>query len=456
MFQATTRLMLFVVGVFLAATVLVVGTIGPVIFSAARLTIILLLLWTVLIWFAEQRPFPRDPKTIWIVAFMAAFTLSFTMTLLSGAQPATLLLNAGQLVGGVFFALLLMYVVSTRRQLDALLTGYLASVLMTSISVFMAYGDEGRPGGLGGDPNHFAIQALMGIPIAILFFYTKPTYRLLWRIFTLTMSALALGAIVVSLSRTALVASVLMVGLWMFRFRRFDVLRYALPAAVVVAFAFVFVSERWTDRMGTMTSREGIESDDSAMSRVVVARYAFDAFTSNPILGTGYQSFGKWASKRVRYLRHADPLAGSGMRLYKNQVIHSSYLSTMAEMGLVGLIPYLAILILAWNQYTAAWRLARRARGDPELSMLGMYAVSLQLAYLSNLVAGFFMPSLPWKTVWFAIGLSGVVLKLTRQRVLEVEAGIAAEPQPTLEDADEFGFPQLTGQRPGDPWPEPR
>ena len=457
MFQATTRFILFLVGVSLTASTLVLGTIGPMIFSAARTSIMILLIWALFIWLIERRPYPRDSRLVWLAAFSIALVLSLVMSFFQGHSLRDVAIEGQQLAAGVAFLPLIAYAVSSRRSLDSLLTGYLVSVIITSISVLSSEPTAGpiieRSGGLGGDPNHFAIEAAMALPVVALFFYTKTT--LLWRLLLGVVTLLALAAIIQSLSRSALVAVVFMFGLWVLRFRRFDVLRYVLPVGVLLGLGVTFTSPEWRERMLTMTSSEGMEGDDSIRSRFQVGEYAFRAFASNPILGIGYKRFGDWAVEHRRYLRHADPQSGRESELlFGGQTIHNAYLAPMAEMGLMGLVPFLAVLILSWNQFTAAWRIAKRGRGDPELNHLYLYGVFLQLSYLAILVGGMFLHTLNWKTLWLMLGLSVVVLNLTTRRVAQVQAGDAVEKLPPVEEEPLWGRPPPESNGPLGPVPE--
>jgi O-antigen ligase len=427
------------------------------IFSAARTSIMILLIWALFIWLVERRRYPQDNRLAWLAAFSIALVLSLVMSFFRGSPISELFIKGLQLGAGIAFVPLVAYAISNRRSLDSLLIGYLVSVIITSISMLSSDRTVGsiieRSGGLGGDPNHFAIEAAMALPMVALFFYTRPT--LLWRSFLGVVTFFALAAIMQSLSRSALVAGMGMFVLWVVRFRRLDVLQYVLPVGVLLALGVTLASPEWRTRMLTMTSSEGLESDDSIQSRFQVGEYAFRAFASNPILGIGYKRFGDWAVEHRRYLRHADPQSGRESELiFRGQTIHNAYLAPMAEMGLLGLVPFLAVLILSWNQFTAAWRIAKRGRGDPELNHLYLYGVFLQLSYLAILIGGMFLHTLNWKTLWLMLGLSVVVLNLTTRRVAQVQAGDAVEKLPPVEEEPLWGRPPPESNGPLDPVPE--
>jgi O-antigen ligase len=452
MFQSITRVILFLVGASLTTSTVVLGSVGPMIFSVARAAILMLLLWALLIWAIDRRRYPPDNRILWFIAFGVALAISLVTSFLSGQDALKVFFSGQQVVASMAFALLLAYTVSNRSGLDALLSGYIVSVVATSVSVllFQSTGFVGvRSGGLGGDPNHFASEAALALPIGVLFFYTKRS--VLWRVFLAGMATLALAAIMKSLSRTAIVAIMTMFGLWVLRFRRFDVLRFVLPVGVLLFVGLMFASADWRERMTTMTSSERMNEDESIVSRFQVAEYAFRAFGSNPVLGVGFEGFSDWAVEKRRYLRHADPASSRSSNLiYSGQAIHNAYLHVMAEMGLLGLVPFLAILILTWNQYSRAFRLAGRSRTDPEMAALYLYAIFLQLAFLGMLVASLFLSSLDYKSLWFVIGLSAVVLELASRRAAELRASAALQEAPLVVGADaasELGVPE-----PFEPW----
>jgi hypothetical protein len=84
-----------------------------------------------------------------------------------------------------------------------------------------------------------------------------------------------------------------------------------------------------------------------------------------------------------------------------------------------GLIPYMAILILTYLDFSRAQRLAlsRDHLRDPELSALHLRAVMAQIGYVGILVVAQFQPGTFWRGIWVMFALSTVILSLIRKRL---------------------------------------
>jgi O-antigen ligase len=109
--------------------------------------------------------------------------------------------------------------------------------------------------------------------------------------------------------------------------------------------------------------------------------------------------------------------------------IHNAYLQVFAENGLMGLVPFMTIVLLAWRHLIRAWRAARRFRHkrDPELHILEMRAVLLEVAFVGALVMGLAQPTNRHKALWLLFVLSTVLVSLVRARVNELVPSLERE-----------------------------
>jgi O-antigen ligase len=223
-----------------------------------------------------------------------------------------------------------------------------------------------------------------------------------------------LQAIVASLSRMGMLTVAAAFLLWVFRFRRFDVLRFTVPAAIILGLALTFASPEWRERFSTMTTAEARASDPSIQSRMLQYRNSISAFASSPLVGVGFRHYELWAMEQ-RF-----PVGARS--------IHNAYLRVLAELGLIGIVSYLMVLLLTWRDLSRAWLTSRRKNinGDPELRRLYLYAVFLQIGFLGALVGGLCSPALRYRVSWLLFASSPVVLGFVRARVAELEAGDAA------------------------------
>ncbi len=430
MIYTATRWILAFVGVSLALTEVVAFDLGFLVFSLNKVATAVLLGWAAFFWLATRRGYPRDRKAPWVVALGTAFLLSVILTWFKGTGLEQVIVSLIALGSVILFYFLLVYVTIDFRSVDSLLVGFLVGVSIGSLSVLLGYqgGAEDRTGGLGGDPNHFSYEAAVGIAVALMYFtrtHSKWIRALLAGFFLL-----ALMGIMASLSRSGALVAGLVIALWMIRFRAYRFLPALVAAGVLGGFVMFFATPQWSERMETLAKVGSADADASVRTRMVVNEYAARAFVNNPIFGVGYLYFGRWGVDRIRELRQtgqADVLAGTETVFVRSRVaIHNSYLHVAAEMGLLGLIPYLIFLGLAWSDYSRTWKTAKRFPADPLISKIYLAATFLQIGLAAGLVDNLFLSSLRFKSLWVLLALSTVLQHLLRARLAELSRDPAA------------------------------
>lgn len=374
-------------------------------------------------WAVGPRRATADRKRIWILFFVVALAVGFVQSLV-GNVPFPAIAEATRTWSSlILFYFMLVYVLESRYEFDLLLRSLILGLAVTAVTGFLGIGREvvamqgERITGQGGNPNLLAFNLLIGIGAASSLFFTARTTA------SRTLYGVAIGVFVMgilgSLSRAAYVAVPGMAALWAVRFRRVDFLKYALPFLLVVGVAVYFAPESTRKRVATLEPGS-LGSDPSAASRFVQISNALAAFASNPVSGVGLAGYRTWARTVDRDLR----------------AIHNAYLAMLAEHGLLGFAPFLTILVLAWHDFTRAWRGGRRARKrwhrDPELRRLELRAVLLQVGYAGCLVMSLAHPTARHKGLWLLIALSTVLPVLVRRRVRELEAETAPAPSSPL------------------------
>ena len=383
---------------------------------------------------------PRSGLHFWVAAFLFSISLGFAISLVYRA-PMELLLRVGQsYILVIAFYFLLIVAIQSMSDLRTMLWGVLAGALVTSASVVAGLGGAetdalSRTGGLAKDPNYYAMGA--GISIAIAIFLGISSERWSTRALLTGAAAFMLGGLVLSLSRGGYVAFAAMTLLFLFRYLPAQRLSLLVPVLIVAAVAPLMLPESVVERV-TVFRREGV-LDNSIQNRIQQYQRSVEMFTSSPVWGVGLgrssvsEAFGG-AIERQDLRALAAGAAGYS-------VIHSSYLTVAAEFGLLGLIPYLGLLLFAWLGFSRVIRSQRYAGTDPprEYRMLVQASTMMQIAMLGALVASLFLNATRFKAMWLILAMSPVFVSMLAahfapaaeaEEVDALDAGLTPESSP--------------------------
>lgn len=422
------RFLLLLVGVTLPLQAVAVQIAGIHMTAFKAATAVLLVLGA--LHFAVGGRPTRDPKLPWIAFFAVTYLLSSVQGFLRGVPISELVP-----VGVTQYAILLYYaligfVILSRVDLVVLLSGQVIGSVVTSLPVVLGTQQATpvfeRYEGLSGQANLLGLEMTIALPVAIALFIVSRSF--VARAALVVAGVIAGGGLLFSLSRTAFVAALSMWGFWIYRTGRLDTIRYGVLAIPVLIMVLLMAPTSVVDRFNTLIDPQERATDQSIQGRFTNLEWGLKAFASNPIIGVGRLSYQAWAWSQP-----------GGREVHSK--MHSGHLRIALEQGIVGLIPYVMILLLSWRQYTRAWRMARSRdfRGDPLLSQLGTYALLLQVALFGILVEGLASMIVVKKSVWLVLALSPVVQRLVVQRVEELR-----DQQETVEETHGAETPLLS------------
>ena len=391
-----------------------------------KLVTALLLVFVALQWAVERRRPPRDPKRLWVLFFLVVLVISALQSILYGVPIDDVRRVLTTWYSLALFYFMMIYTLKSRRDLDVLLGAFTVGAVAAVFSGWLGWGAVTettkfgeRLTGEGGSPNLLAFNLLIALSgTASLYFTTQS--RMKKSLYLAALAIIPIG-VVATLSRSGIIALAAMGGVWVVRFRRFGFLRYAAPVLALLILGALLAPENVVKRLATLTP-QGIQEEESAHGRLTMWYGAARAFVSNPITGVGLDGYKTFANE--------EDLRGTGL--------HSAYLQVLAEQGLLGFVPWVAILVLAWNEFSRAWAGARRlrARDDPELEVLALRAGLLQIGFFGILVMSLAQPSMRHKGLWLLFALATVVQALVRSRVRALEpaqeAVLGAWAPPTL------------------------
>lgn len=259
-----------------------------------------------------------------------------------------------------------------------------------------------RPGYVVGDPNYFTLSAVLCIPLA---FALMQERRPRWlRPFAVTCLITMILAVTVAASRggfLGLLTSFFFV-LWRSkqRARNFVVLACLIVPLSVVAPISPLA------RLVSPSRSDGEAKD----TRYVLWGAGLSMFQENWLTGVGV---GLFKSQAPAY---QEP----GSRKVQ-AIAHNTYIQLAAELGVVGIVVFLAVLVAAFRslQRTAAQALRLR------FSLLYHSATGIQGGLVGYTVGAFFVSAEYQRLLWFMIFVSICLSELTRQLLKRA----AREPQ---------------------------
>lgn len=310
-----------------------------------------------------------------VTAYICWMLFSYLWTWMPVNYETSLAINSQQSIKGhlyLFMLVLLAFqVIRTEQDLNLALAAYLLGSIGLIYFLVSGYDPTSttvRHEIKGFDANETSLQLSLGLPMAWYLLLTTQSWLL--RSLSLIYIPLALFGIFITGSRTGFVTALLgFVGVlpWLWRARfvwKLAVLGFFIAAVIGV---INLVPEKTLDRLfssGTELSQGTLSSRSITWSR------AWLEINEAPFFGNGLSSF-----RRVINKYNIDYTA------------HNSYISIMVEQGIIGLLLYLAVIVVVLLQ-------SLRIPAEQRLLMISLLLIA---------VAGQFTLTLNEKMfIWFA------------------------------------------------------
>lgn len=122
----------------------------------------------------------------------------------------------------------------------------------------------------------------------------------------------------------------------------------------------VFVAAMLLGKLGGTFSSERFLLKETMYSRIGAYKIAFQAFRQNPLFGIGYSAFEQYAKNYQEDMAYKDVVAA--------KQAHNTFLSVLAENGIIGFIPFIFFWIAVLRSATDLYRKAGNER-EKELSI---------------------------------------------------------------------------------------
>ena len=225
---------------------------------------------------------------------------------------------------------------------------------------------------------------------------------------------LCLAALFLTVSRGGLVAlgAVLVAGVLVAGPRRKAAVALVAVAAVGAVAYFGVIAEP--------QMRERLFESDGGTGRSDIWTVGWRIVEANPVVGVGA---GNFASTSVHYLFEPGVILRPDFIVDDPKVAHNTYLEVLAELGVVGLLLFLAILGYVLRAALAAAR-GFAAAGDRGMEMV---ARAVLVALIGFMVAAFFGSREFSNQLWLLLSLAPALLGVARAELARQGDGQVAE-----------------------------
>jgi putative inorganic carbon (HCO3(-)) transporter len=293
--------------------------------------------------------------------------------------------------------------------------------------------EEGtRLSGAGEDPNYFASILVSGVILALALGFLRSIHPGV-RTLAVAVAILLLVALIDTVSRggmvglaVALLAAIALAGP-----------RRRAPLAVVVLLVSLTIAGYYLT-VASPAALSRITSINSSSGRTDIWTVGWRMVQAHPLTGVGV---GNFPNSTVDYLFQKGALTHTAYIVDTPLVAHNVYLEVLATLGVVGLVLFLAILVMLLSCALKAARLFA-LRGDHVMEIL---CRANMVGILGILGTDFFISDEFNKVLWIQLALCPSLLAIVRWRQLvRLDEPVEAVPEPQF-DPLRFRRPQLEG-----------
>lgn len=245
------------------------------------------------------------------------------------------------------------------------------------------------------NPNDIACVLALMSPLSVICALLQRGWKR-WLFFACT--GVTAVAILFTYSRSGFLALIASCGLLIWKATRGRRVKVLLPIAVIAAVLLVAAPGKYRARLSTIFNNEA-DPTNSAQERKEHMTRAYEVAIRRPIFGVGMGNFHIYAIKEMR--------------------AHNAYLETAAELGVIGLIIFLVIILAPLR---SLHRIERETAADGPRPDPGKHIVSacLQASFVAFIIYGFF-GSVQYDSYLYSL----VALAVTFRRIHAAEISVA-------------------------------
>ena len=348
----------------------------------------------------DRKPL-NAPQNIYVLLLLAAVVVSDIVAI----DPEYALDKTFKLVRVMAFYFLVINIIRTRASMHRVLW-----VLVVTGLISASYGlyeyyitpevlDDLRITGTYDDPLGLAYTMAALLPIVWYLFKhnSKPVVRL----FLAATGLIFLYSLILTGARSGILIAVIVMIL--IALREVHAVLYIAIVSLIIVGGLLIMPESVQTRLGLTpgadTSAEAA-AEASTERRSTYTPYAIQLFLEKPVIGLGLGGFAKsYSQSEYRFLRGEEDV---------RRVAHNMYLEFAVGTGLLGLIPFIMLLV------STMLGLQRAIREAPS-SLYRDMAQTIQASLLTFLLVGFFSSSQYDKPLWLLISLAVVVPLLIKE-----------------------------------------
>jgi O-antigen ligase len=252
------------------------------------------------------------------------------------------------------------------------------------------------------DANDFATLIVTAMPLGLYFALSR--HRVSLRLLALAgLGLLAIG-LIRSGSRGGFLAFLALVAFVLLRVTTIPARMRLAGLVLIVAITFGAASDQYWTQMQTIISPKRDYNLTSEEGRVRIWERGIGYMTGNPVFGVGLRNFQVAEGTISAQARRAE--RGLGVRW---GAAHNSFVQIGAELGVPGLLLFVALFVSAFRSLARAARRFRSGDYGPEASRL---AQTLMASLVGFVVGGFFLSlayaDLLYTLVAFSIGMDKI------------------------------------------------
>ena len=266
------------------------------------------------------------------------------------------------------------------------------------INVALAYhvithGGRG-PGGFTWDENDVALTLVMVIPLTIAMIYFKGAEKNK-KIIYMIATAILTFAVMASMSRGGFLGlASIPFAYWLWsKDKMKNLAKLALIAVLFSYPVYQLTPEEYKEEILSITDTE----DDTRNTRLEFWGLAWDMYLDNPVIGVGARNY-PWNVATYQLMRKDRDPDG---KLLGGREVHSLYFSLLAELGTVGTVLYIMIVLQLIKKLLFIVRLGE---SKPEYYNMGLIAKALLISLVSFLISGGFISVLYYPPFWYLFG----------------------------------------------------